>query len=263
MNHISRRILSLLLAAVLLWGLFPAALAAPDTAEARPPEEDAPTVPAETAAVPEEEVPTDPEPTEPETEAPEESAPAQTEPSAPADTASLDAPAEETPPTEEIPAGAEDAAPDAPMDTEENPALDIHAGPQSSVTGTVTRSDDINGKYYFWGDAVRDYNFTYADGAAVTAHVGGMCIHYVDGEVAYCVEPNVGSANEVIYDGAAGAESSFWQTKLTAQQRQAIGLVLLYGAPNYTKSADKDTEFGYEGATQVLIWLIFFIGFIQ
>ena len=256
MNHISRRILSLLLAAVLLLGLFPAALAAPDTAEARPPEEEAPTVPAETAAVPEEEVPTDPEPTEPETEAPEESAPAQTEPSAPADTASLDAPAEETPPTEEIPVGAEDAAPDAPMDTEENPALDIHAGPQSSVTGTVTRSDDINGKYYFWGDAVRDYSFTYADGAAVTAHVGGMCIHYVDGEVAYCIEPNVGSANEVIYDGAAGAESSFWQTKLTAQQRQAIGLVLLYGAPNYTKSADKDTEFGYEGATQVLIWEI-------
>ena len=46
MNHISRRILSLLLAAVLLLGLFPAALAAPDTAEARPPEEEAPTVPA-------------------------------------------------------------------------------------------------------------------------------------------------------------------------------------------------------------------------
>ena len=31
---------------------------------------------------------------------------------------------------------------------------------------------------------------------------------------------------------------------------------MLYGAPNYTNSADKDTEFGYEGATQVLIWEI-------
>ena len=40
------------------------------------------------------------------------------------------------------------------------------------------------------------------------------------------------------------------ETKLTAQQRQAISLVLLYGAPNYTNSADKDTEFGYEGATK-------------
>ncbi|MFR8334254.1 MAG: SpaA isopeptide-forming pilin-related protein [Oscillospiraceae bacterium] len=35
-----------------------------------------------------------------------------------------------------------------------------------------------------------------------------------------------------------------------------MSLVLLYGAPNYTNSADKDTEFGYEGATQVLIWEI-------
>ncbi|MEI3061306.1 MAG: SpaA isopeptide-forming pilin-related protein [Oscillospiraceae bacterium] len=33
-------------------------------------------------------------------------------------------------------------------------------------------------------------------------------------------------------------------------------MILLYGAPNYTKSTDKDTEFGYEGATQVLIWEI-------
>ncbi|MFR0838878.1 MAG: hypothetical protein ACLSHA_10075 [Neglectibacter timonensis] len=41
--------------------------------------------------------------------------------------------------------------------------------------------------------------------------------------------------------------------KLTQQQRNAISLILLYGAPNYTKSTDKDTEFGYEGATQVLI----------
>lgn len=124
------------------------------------------------------------------------------------------------------------------------------------MTGTVTRSDDINGKYYFWGDAVRTYQFTYADGTAVTAKVGGMCIHYVDGVVAYCIEPGTGSSHNVTYTGTPGEESAFWLKKLTQQQRNAISLILLYGAPNYTKSTDKDTEFGYEGATQVLIWEI-------
>ncbi len=57
------------------------------------------------------------------------------------------------------------------------------SSPQASVTGTVTRSDDINGKYYFWGDAVRTYLFTYADGAAVTAKVGG----YVHPLCGWCV----------------------------------------------------------------------------
>ena len=64
------------------------------------------------------------------------------------------------------------------------PAEDI-VSPQGSVTGTVTRSDYINGYYYFWGDEVRTYNFTYADGTAATAHIGGMGIHYVDGEIAF------------------------------------------------------------------------------
>lgn len=137
----------------------------------------------------------------------------------------------------------------------ELPVEDI-VSPQGSVTGTVTRSDYINGYYYFWGDEVRTYNFTYADGTAATAHIGGMGIHYVDGNIAFCIEPNVGSTSGLTYNGASGDESTYWQKKLTPQQRDAISLVLLYGAPNYTKSADKDTEFGYEGATQVLIWEI-------
>ncbi len=137
------------------------------------------------------------------------------------------------------------------------PITEDAVSPQGSVTGTVTRSDDINGYYYFWGDAIHTYHFTYADGTAATANLGGMCIHYVDGEIAYCIEPNVSSESDVTYTGTAGSESTYWQTKLTAQQRQAISLVLLYGAPNYTNSAiSKDTEFGYEGATQVLIWEI-------
>lgn len=157
----------------------------------------------------------------------------------------------------EIPADTEPTIPtmETPMVETVLPAENA-VSPQGSVTGTVTRSDYINGYYYFWGDEVRTYNFTYADGTAATAHIGGMGIHYVDGEIAFCVEPNVGSTSGLTYNGASGSESTYWQKKLTPQQRDAISLVLLYGAPNYTNSADKDTEFGYEGATQVLIWEI-------
>ena len=224
MKHNLHKMLCLLLVAVLLWGTLPVALATAlpvDTRQAAEPAPEASTAPTKEGT----------EPTEVSQPVPEETA----EPQEP--------PAGETLPVD-VPADA-----DAPI-TEDA------VSPQGSVTGTVTRSDDINGYYYFWGDAIHTYHFTYADGTAATANLGGMCIHYVDGEIAYCIEPNVSSESDVTYTGTAGSESTYWQTKLTAQQRQAISLVLLYGAPNYTNSADKDTEFGYEGATQVLIWEI-------
>ena len=224
MKHNLHKMLCLLLVAVLLWGTLPVALATAlpvDTGQAAEPAPEASTAPTKEGT----------EPTEVSQPVPEETA----EPQEP--------PAGETLPVD-VPADA-----DAPI-TEDA------VSPQGSVTGTVTRSDDINGYYYFWGDAIHTYHFTYADGTAATANLGGMCIHYVDGEIAYCIEPNVSSESDVTYTGTAGSESTYWQTKLTAQQRQAISLVLLYGAPNYTNSADKDTEFGYEGATQVLIWEI-------
>ena len=224
MKHNLHKMLCLLLVAVLLWGTLPVALATAlpvDSGQAAEPAPEASTAPTKEGT----------EPTEVSQPVPEETA----EPQEP--------PAGETLPVD-VPADA-----DAPI-TEDA------VSPQGSVTGTVTRSDDINGYYYFWGDAIHTYHFTYADGTAATANLGGMCIHYVDGEIAYCIEPNVSSESDVTYTGTAGSESTYWQTKLTAQQRQAISLVLLYGAPNYTNSADKDTEFGYEGATQVLIWEI-------
>ena len=224
MKHNLHKMLCLLLVAVLLWGTLPVALATAlpvDTGQAAEPAPEASTAPTKEGT----------EPTEVSQPVPEKTA----EPQEP--------PAGETLPVD-VPADA-----DAPI-TEDA------VSPQGSVTGTVTRSDDINGYYYFWGDAIHTYHFTYADGTAATANLGGMCIHYVDGEIAYCIEPNVSSESDVTYTGTAGSESTYWQTKLTAQQRQAISLVLLDGAPNYTNSADKDTEFGYEGATQVLIWEI-------
>ena len=222
MNQTYLKILSLLLACAFLLGMLPAAFAAEIPEETANTEPEVSTAPTEETTTPEEK----------EMEA-ESFAPLETSP---------EPPDGEPQPTENVSTNLE-AAEDA-------------ISPQASVTGTVTRSDDINGKYYFWGDAVRTYQFTYADGTAVTAKVGGMCIHYVDGVVAYCIEPGTGSSHNVTYTGTPGEESAFWMKKLTQQQRNAISLILLYGAPNYTKSTDKDTEFGYEGATQVLIWEI-------
>ena len=220
MKHISLKALCLLLAVALLLGMFPAALAAelPESSE-----QHTETTPDESTAPLEEA--TELEPTEQETE--------------PMETAPL---MEEDVAIEEIP-----------MDEETTAATE---STQASVTGNLTRSDYINGKYYFWGDEVRTYQFTYADGSTATAKLGGMCLHYVDGKIAYCIEPQVSSSHNISYTGTPGDESSYWQKKLTQQQRNAISLILLYGAPNYTKNTDKDTEFGYEGATQVLIWEI-------
>lgn len=214
MKHISLNVLCLLLAAALLLGIFPIALAAELPESSGQPTET--TLDESTTSL---EEATEPQPTEPAQE---------TEP-----------PAEEDTAIEKIPI-----------------ATETPISPQGSITGNLTRSDYIDGKYYFWGDAVRTYQFTYADGTAVIAKVGGICIHYVDGVVAYCIEPGTGSSHNVTYTGTPGEESTFWMKKLTQQQRDAISLILLYGAPNYTKSTDKDTEFGYEGATQVLIWEI-------
>lgn len=126
----------------------------------------------------------------------------------------------------------------------------------ASVTGTVTRTDKIDPELYFWGDAVRSYNFTYADGANVTASLGGFCLHYVDGGIAYCIEPQTQTIHNSQYSGDVLDSSVFWNTKLTAAQRQAIGLILLYGAPNGLYSDNKYAMFGFEGATQLLIWEI-------
>ena len=126
----------------------------------------------------------------------------------------------------------------------------------ASVTGTVTRSDKVDPELYFWGDTVRSYNFTYADGTSATASIGGFCLHYVDGGIAYCIEPQLQTTTNTQYSGEVLDTSVYWTTKLTSAQRHAISLILLYGAPNGLYSDNKYAMFGFEGATQILIWEI-------
>ena len=126
----------------------------------------------------------------------------------------------------------------------------------ASVTGTVTRSDKVDPELYFWGDTVRSYNFTYADGTSATASIGGFCLHYVDGGIAYCIEPQLQTTTNTQYSGEVLDSSVYWTTKLTSAQRHAISLILLCGAPNGLYSDNKYAMFGFEGATQLLIWEI-------
>ena len=128
----------------------------------------------------------------------------------------------------------------------------------------ITKSNAINDAYYFWGAQMNTYSFSYYDGSSITMEQGGFALHYagedlteiVGSPIAYCIEPNAGSTNGTTYSGTAAENSAYWNNKLSPDQREAIQLILLYGAPNALHSRNAKTLFGYEGATQILIWEI-------
>ena len=131
-------------------------------------------------------------------------------------------------------------------------------------TTKITKSNAINSDYYYWGGQMIKYTFTYYDGTTITTNHGGFALHYagenvtsiVGAQVAYCIEPDTGSTTGTTYNGTSAENSSYWNNKLSPAQRTAIRLILLYGAPNSLYSTDAKTLFGYEGATQMLIWEI-------
>ena len=88
-----------------------------------------------------------------------------------------------------------------------------------------------------------------------TFRLGGFKYHYLNGQMAYCVEPQASTASGTIYSQiAGGAEINVWDRFLSDSQRNAIALALAYGAPNGLNSSTKLTLHGYEAATQVIIW---------
>ena len=90
-----------------------------------------------------------------------------------------------------------------------------------------------------------------------TTHLSGFRYHYLNGQMAYCLEPQAGSTAGAVYSQiAGGAELNVWDRFLSASQRNAIALVLAYGAPNTLTDTSKLTLHGYEAATQVIIWEI-------
>lgn len=90
-----------------------------------------------------------------------------------------------------------------------------------------------------------------------TTHLSGFRYHYLNGQMAYCLEPQAGSTAGAIYSQiAGGADLNVWERFLSIPQRNAIALALAYGAPNGLNSSTKLTLHGYEAATQVIIWEI-------
>lgn len=101
-------------------------------------------------------------------------------------------------------------------------------------------------------------SFQYPNDASHTTYsttITGMKIHYLNGSVAYCLEPQAAStAGEIYSEIAGGAELNVWTEFLSKDQRHATALALTYGAPNTLNSTNDLTRHGYEIATQVIIW---------
>ena len=111
-------------------------------------------------------------------------------------------------------------------------------------------------KYIFYGYEYLDFPVTYYDGTTATAHIAGMNIHYIDGKVAYCLEPQATSTANTIYSSFSNNDTTFWGKKISPAKQNAIMLAAAYGAPNKLTSSDAYTNYGYMAATQIVIWEI-------
>ena len=123
--------------------------------------------------------------------------------------------------------------------------------PADAASGTLTKSG-----VYLCGNGTYSKGFTYANGESHRAETSALHMHKMDGQIAYCIEPHVASADGDSYTGTDFENNTVWNKKLSNNQRKALGLALLYGAPNYLSSSDAQTEFGNECATQIIIWEI-------
>lgn len=120
-----------------------------------------------------------------------------------------------------------------------------------------------------WENGI-NISYRLADGRSRSTNIKAINYHYLDdlSNPGYCLEPNlvapyyneVGDSNsEAIFgigdvdSGTLGATS--WN-KLTAEQREAIALVLLYGLPNNIPFNAEDSSYcrAYFAAGQVLVW---------
>ena len=96
-----------------------------------------------------------------------------------------------------------------------------------------------------------------------TAHLYGhyfycetIAYHEINGVVAYCIEPNVGSADGqsyIGYDDGSAASDSYWMVELDATQRKLIKTILAFGYPEVDYGYGEQAQYA---ATQVILWEI-------
>lgn len=100
-------------------------------------------------------------------------------------------------------------------------------------------------------------NRYYTDGTHKYGHyfyAGTISYHTVDGEYAFCIEPNTSSIHGATYTSYAGNtanSTTYWMYELDATQRSNIQKILAFGYPQKTYGYSKQAEYA---ATQVLIW---------
>lgn len=195
----------------------------------------------------------------------------------------------ETEETTEVSAAAEEPTPESEEETEpcEEPVPEEESKPaeeneapreidpgEGEATGTIVELEQIQPRdevlassyglqipviLYGAGNAFT-VSFRYPNDTSQTTYnikLTGFRYHYLNGQMAYCLEPQAESTPSAVYSQiAGGAELNVWDQFLSDSQRNAISLILAYGAPNALNSSTRLTLHGYEAATQVLIWEI-------
>ena len=81
-----------------------------------------------------------------------------------------------------------------------------------------------------------------------------IAYHTVDGQYAYCIEPNTASVNGQTYysyDGNSAASDSYWMLELDSWQRYYIQQIMAFGYPAVDRGYSAQAQYA---ATQTLIW---------
>ena len=246
MNKKTRRLLSLLLLFSLLVGILPLtgvlrAAAAENESTVTEEERELPAATEATPAEAEEETPTE---TESETACPLEE-PTQAEENL----------VEDPVPVPEIPADEEDTDQDP---DEETPADEETPEAEPQAEEIQAGSYGLQIPMILYGTSTFSVSFKYPGDPSQTTYTVGLAgfrYHYLNGQMAYCLEPQAGSTAGAVYSQiAGGADLNVWDQFLSTVQQNAIALALAYGAPNRLNSSNSLTRHGYEAATQVIIW---------
>ena len=237
MNKTFQRILTLLLVLLTICGMFPAALATSDGLDAAVPDATGESLTDSTEPIT--------EPTEP---------PESTEVVEPETEAQIVEAETTEPVTEET---------TEPIAVATNPAFELEEEVTASMISMGTENTPmlfasraaVQGTHYhraiIWlasDDAKLTFTYKNKDYSVDRLYVHGVL---VDGSrsVAYCVDPGVLTTEAT--GGYSGSETAWDDLDIDTQT--AVGLAVLYGAPNGMSSSTKKTMLTYEFATQIII----------
>ena len=177
--------------------------------------------------------------------------------------------AAESPEPEPTPSQQPPAAEEAQEETEEPEPTDMngetltrHAvstgGPRrarAASYGTVGKSTCVDFAGYtspYWYCNRYATNGTHSYGHYY--YCSTIAYHTVNGEYAYCIEPNtssLGGQTYYSYDGNSAASDSYWMLELDSWQRYYIQQIMAFGYPSVDRGYSVQAQYA---ATQTLIW---------